>query len=252
MYYFPSKKLKKNSEPIVFIHGTGMDHSVWTLPVRYFLRKKRDVLSIDLPGHGKSPGKLISSISGFSDQVFKLLDNNSIKKCSIVGHSMGSLITLEMASTQPHRVKSMSLIGTAFPMQVNDQLLEFAKSDVQKAIDILTFMGYSNQARIGRNKNPGMWMTESTRRLMQQSKKGVIYNDLLACSNFKGGLEKAKKVTAKVQLILGSNDFLTPTRKAVDLIDNFKNPDVKEIIDSGHTLMAEDPNKVLDYLIEIL
>ena len=252
MYYFPTKKLKKNSEPIVFIHGTGMDHSVWTLPVRYFLRKKRDVLSIDLPGHGKSSGKLISSISDFSDQVFQLLDKNSIKKCSIVGHSMGSLIALEMASSQPHRIKAMSLIGTAFPMQVNDQLLQFAKSDVQKAIDILTFMGYSNQARIGRNKNPGMWMTESTRRLMQRSNKGVIYNDLLACSNFKGGLEKAKKVTAKVQLILGSNDFLTPTRKAVDLIDSFKNPDVKEIINSGHTLMAEDPNKVLDYLIEVL
>ena len=252
MYYFPAKKLKKNSEPIVFIHGTGMDHSVWTLPVRYFLRKKRDVLSIDLPGHGNSTGKLISSIAGFSDRVFKLLDNHSIKNCSIVGHSMGSLIALEMASSQPNRVKAMSLIGTAFPMQVNDQLLEFAKTDVQKAIDILTFMGYSNQARIGRNKNPGMWMTESTRRLMQQSNKGVIYNDLLACSNFEGGLEKAKKVTAKVQLILGSNDFLTPTRKAVDLIDNFKNPDVKEIVDSGHTLMAEDPNKVLDYLIEVL
>ena len=252
MYYFPTKKLKKNSEPIIFIHGTGMDHSVWTLPVRYFLRKKRDALSIDLPGHGKSSGKLISSISGFSDQVFKLLDNNSVKKCSIVGHSMGSLIALEMASSQPRRVKSMSLIGTAYPMQVNDQLLEFAKSDVQKAIDILTFMGYSHQARIGRNKNPGIWMTESTRRLMQQSKKGVIYNDLLACSNFKGGLEKAKKVTAKVQLILGSNDYLTPTRKAIDLIDSFKNPDVKQIADSGHTLMAEDPNKVLDYLIEVL
>ena len=50
-------------------------------------------------------------------------------------------------------------------------------------------------------------------------------------------------------LILGSNDYLTPTRKAVDLIDSFKNPDVKLIADSGHTLMAEDPNKVLDYLI---
>ena len=87
---------------------------------------------------------------------------------------------------------------------------------------------------------------------MQQSKKGVIYNDLLACSNFKGGLENAKKVPAKVQLILGSNDYLTPTRKAVDLIDSFKNPDVKQIADSGHTLMAEDPNKVLDYLIEVL
>ena len=165
---------------------------------------------------------------------------------------MGSLIALEMASSQPSRVNAISLIGTAFPMQVNEQLLEFAKTDVDKAIDILTFMGYSHQARIGRNKNPGMWMTESTRRLMLNSGKNVIYQDLLACSNFDGGLEKAKKISAKVQLILGVNDFLTPRRKASDLVNSFKEPDVKEIKDSGHTLMMEDPNKVLDYLIEVL
>ena len=40
--------------------------------------------------------------------------------------------------------------------------------------------------------------------------------------------------------------------KAKDLIKSFKDPVVKEIKDSGHTLMAESPNKVLDYLIEIL
>ena len=137
-------------------------------------------------------------------------------------------------------------------MQVNEQLLEFAKSDLEKAIDILTFMGYSNQARIGRNKNPGIWMTESTRRLMQKSKKGIIYNDLLACSNFEHGLEKAKKISAKVQLILGTNDYLTPKIKAKNLIENFKDPVVKEIEGSGHTLMIENPNKVLDYLIEVL
>ena len=221
MYFFPKKELKKNSEPIVFVHGTGMDHSVWTLPVRYFIRKKRDVLAVDLPGHGKSLGRTINTISGFSNKLFELLDKSSINKFSIVGHSMGSL-------------------------------MEFAQSDVEKAIDILTFMGYSHKARIGRNKNPGIWMTESTRRLMQRSKKGIIFNDLLACSNFTNGLEKAEKVTADVQLILGVNDFLTPRRKASDLINSFKDPQVKEIQDSGHTLMSEDPNKVLDYLIEIL
>ena len=50
MFYYPTKDIKKDCEPIIFIHGTGMDHSVWTLPVRYFLRKKREVLAIDLPG----------------------------------------------------------------------------------------------------------------------------------------------------------------------------------------------------------
>jgi len=52
-------------------------------------------------------------------------------------------------------------------------------------------------------------------------------------------------------LILGSNDFLTPRIRAQDLIDHFNNPQVKEINGSGHSLMMEEPNKVLDYLQEL-
>lgn len=248
MYHYPNIKIEKNSKPIIFIHGTGMDHTVWTLPVRHYLRKKMNVLSIDLPGHGKNQDKPIDSISKLSKYIYDFLDKNAVETCSLVGHSMGSLIALEMASSQPSRVDAISMVGTAFPMQVNDTLLDSAKNNPQVAINILTFMGYSYSARLGGSKNPGMWMTESTKRLMQQSKKGVIYKDLKACSEFDDGLEKAQKVTADVQLILGSNDFLTPIIKAQNLIDNFKDPLVEEVKGSGHSMMMEEPNIVLDYL----
>ena len=251
MYYHPFQQEINNSEPIIFIHGTGMDHTVWTLPVRYFSRKKTDVLAIDLPGHGQNKDKPLDSISKISTYIYNFLDKYKIQRCSLVGHSMGSLIALEMASSRPERVKAISMIGTAFPMQVNEALLESAKSNPQIAINILTFMGYSFSSRLGGNKTPGMWMTESTKRLMQKSKKGIIYKDLKACSEFTDGLDKAKKVEAKVQLILGSNDFLTPRIKAQDLIDNFNQPLVEEIYGSGHSLMMEEPNKVLDYLIKL-
>lgn len=248
MYHYPTARINKNSEPIIFIHGTGMDHTVWTLPVRHYLRKKREVISIDLPGHGQNIDKPLDSISKLSNYIYNFLDKHSIESCYVVGHSMGSLIALEMASSQPSRVKAISMVGTAFPMQVNDALLESAKSNPQVAINILTFMGYSYSSRLGGSKNPGMWMTESTKRLMQQSKKGVIYKDLKACSEFDDGLKKAQKVTADVQLILGSNDFLTPRVKAQNLIDNFKDPLVEEVQGSGHSMMMEEPNIVLDYL----
>ena len=251
MYYHPIQKKINKSEPIIFIHGTGMDHTVWTLPVRYFSRKKIDVLAIDLPGHGQNKDKPLDSISKISTYIYNFLDKYKIQRCSLVGHSMGSLIALEMASSRPERVKAISMIGTAFPMQVNEALLESAKSNPQIAINILTFMGYSFSSRLGGNKTPGMWMTESTKRLMQKSKKGIIYKDLKACSEFTDGLDKAKKVEAKVQLILGSNDFLTPRVKAQDLIDNFNQPLEEEIYGSGHSLMMEEPNKVLDYLIKL-
>ena len=71
-------------------------------------------------------------------------------------------------------------------------------------------------------------------------------------NSLKKQLEEATEMGAKTNLILGKKDFLTPPFKANDLINSFKDPLVKEIHDSGHTLMVESPNTVLDYLIEIL
>ena len=41
---------------LVFLHGAGMDHTVWTLQTRYFAHHGWSVLALDLPGHGGSEG----------------------------------------------------------------------------------------------------------------------------------------------------------------------------------------------------
>ncbi|MBX9634370.1 MAG: alpha/beta fold hydrolase, partial [Magnetospirillum sp.] len=46
------------AKPVVaFIHGAGMDHSVWALQDRALAHAGRAVLSFDLPGHGRSEGE---------------------------------------------------------------------------------------------------------------------------------------------------------------------------------------------------
>ncbi|SVE41800.1 uncharacterized protein METZ01_LOCUS494654, partial [marine metagenome] len=207
---------------------------------------------IDLPGHGRSKGKLLLTIPAMAEWLMNYLDNLKVKEFSVVGHSMGSLVALETAALAQRRADNLVLVGTAFPMAVSDALLSYAKDNKPEAIDILTFMGYSNPARLGRNTNPGIWMTGSTKKLLEKSDEGVIYQDLKACAEYRSGLESAKKVSANTLLILGKKDFLTPPLKANDLIKSFNNPEVKEISDSGHTLMIESPNTVLDYLIEVL
>ena len=101
MYYHPASQNIKNTSPIIFINGTDMDHTFWTLQIRHFSRMKKDVLAIDLPGHGKNKDRPLNSISKISDYIYKFLDTNSISNCSLVGHSMVALIALEMSSSQP-------------------------------------------------------------------------------------------------------------------------------------------------------
>ena len=47
---------------VVFVHGAGLDHTVWALQTRYFAHHGRGVLALDLPGHGRSEGPLLDSI----------------------------------------------------------------------------------------------------------------------------------------------------------------------------------------------
>ena len=95
-------------------------------------------------------------------------------------------------------------------------------------------------------------MTGSTKKLMLKSKEDIIYNDLLACANYKNGIESAKNIKASTTLILGGEDKLTPKRFTESLIENLDAPNIKTIKSSGHSLMMERPNEVLDILKEVL
>ena len=47
--YTNSRDIDHDKSSIVFVHGSGMDHTVWTLASRHFARHGNNVISIDLP-----------------------------------------------------------------------------------------------------------------------------------------------------------------------------------------------------------
>ncbi len=57
----------------VFLHGAGMDHTVWALQTRSFAHHGRGVLALDLPGHGGSEGPALASIAAMADWVLEAL-----------------------------------------------------------------------------------------------------------------------------------------------------------------------------------
>lgn len=89
------RELDPSKLSAIFIHGTGLDHTVWTLPMRYFARHGRNVVAVDLPGHGRSEGPPLESIEDMADWVARVLVAAGVKQAAIIGHSMGSLVTFE-------------------------------------------------------------------------------------------------------------------------------------------------------------
>lgn len=246
------REIDADKPTVMFVHGAGLDHSVWTLPTRYFIRHGLNVLSVDLPGHGRSAGPLRTSIPDMGDWLISVLDALDVNEVALVGHSMGSLVTLETAARHPTRVRSIALLGTALPMPVTDELLAAAEANDHSAIEMLTLWGYSKTAQIGGNDTPGMWMVGSTMRLFEKSGPGVIHNDLKACNEYTHGLDSAASVKCPALMIVGTKDIMTPAFRAKDVDAAIGESRMVTLAGSGHTMMSEQPDQVLDALITIV
>lgn len=250
--YTNSRDIDPDKESVVFVHGAGMDHTVWTLFARHFARHGRNVIAVDLPGHGRSAGEPRGAIEGMSDWIVALLDALDVKQAAMVGHSLGSLIALDCAARHPDRVRALALVGSTVPMPVSDAILDAAASNDHAAFDMLTQWGYSKRHLYGGNKNPGIWMVGSTLRLFERSRPGVLYADMSACNNYQAGLERATNVQCPVLAVLGRDDRLTPVRSTRDLLDALPSPRVSILDAAGHTLMTEATNPLLDALKTLL
>lgn len=234
---------------VVFIHGAEHDHCVWVLQSRYLAHHGRGVLAVDLPGHGRSDGPPLESVEAIADWIAALLEAAGTKQATLVGHSMGSLVAIECAARYPERIAKIALIGTAFPMKVSQELLDATRDDEPRAQDMVNIWSHAAYAHYPSNPGPGFWVMGENLRLMQRQKPGVMHVDFAACNNYTHGLEAAARVTCPALLVVGSRDVMTPPRAARAIAMALPASRTVEIPGSGHALMAEKPDEVLDALL---
>ena len=246
--YTNNKDIDPTKPSVMFIHGAGFDHSVWTLFARHFSRHNWNVLAIDLPGHGRSSGETLTSIEAMANWIIDVLDHLSIENVSLVDHSMGSLITLETAARLQTRATKVVLIGSIAPMPVSDPILDATANKPGAAHAMLTSFGFSKQNLMGGNPNPGMWMVSDSMRRYEDEIQAALDLDMRACNAYRNGLEAAKEITAESLMIHGDADRLTPLRATKTLQTTLNNARISIVPGAGHSLMVEDPNHVLDQL----
>jgi len=88
----------KGDTTLLFVHGDFTDQTYWKEQVDYF-SQHYIVVTIDLPGHGKS-GKLRKdwTLESFADDVKEVINTLNLKNVVLIGHSMAGDINLIAAS----------------------------------------------------------------------------------------------------------------------------------------------------------
>ncbi len=241
-----------NARPlIIFLHGAGMDHTVWTLQARCFAWRDWAILAPDWPGHGRSEGPPLTGIGAMAEWVWQLVDAAGAGSVVLVGHSMGALAALAAAAQAPDRCRKLALVGAAAAMPVNAALLDAARDDPAAAARMIVSWSFAGRGHFGGARTPGMWLMGGGLSLLARG-ASTLHADFAACNAYDGGLDAAARVACPALVVSGAGDRMTPPRAARPLIAAL--PDAREITiaDCGHMHMVEQPGPTLDALTGFL
>lgn len=233
---------------VVLVHGAGMDHSVWALHDRALAHAGKSVLSVDLPGHGRSDGEALTSIPDLADWLVALLDAVGVEQAAVAGHSMGALAALAFAARHPARTRAIALLGAAAAMPVNDDLRNAAATKPASAAAMIVGWGFSAEAALGGSAAPGLWLTGGATSLLARARPGVLAADLNACNDYVDGPADAARVQCPALVIAGERDRMSPAKAGRELAALLPHGRIEVLPGAGHMVMAERPDAVLDLL----
>lgn len=229
---------------LVFLHGAGSSHLVWTQQSRSFAYAGFNVLAVDFPGHNLSGGEPLVDVEGQSKWLVSVLDHLGISKATLVGHSQGGLVALETAATHPDRVAACVFVATSGAIPVNDMLISTAETKEHRAKSSMTAWGLGPDAHHFDNTVPGFSHVGMGLRTMDLNPQGAVAADLKACAAYAGGFEKAATLACPTLCVFGGKDKMTPLKFGLKLADALPDNTLHIIADSGHTIPGERPHEL--------
>jgi len=96
-------------EHLLFIHGWGVDKKIWRQQSKFFSQYYR-IMTVDLPGHGKSSWAKVDLETMVEDLKF-ILDKARFYKVTIIGSSIGGLVALKFYEKFPEEIQRLIFIG---------------------------------------------------------------------------------------------------------------------------------------------
>lgn len=120
-----------NTDPLVFIHGVGLDHKMWEPQINSL--KNNSIITYDLLGHGKTPfNKEEITLDDFSNQLDDLIKFLKVDKIHLIGFSLGSLIALDFASKFQDKLKTLTVLGTTYKRSSEQKALVIERFEQAK------------------------------------------------------------------------------------------------------------------------
>ncbi len=236
----------ENKQTVILLHGSGQSHVVWSLTDQYLTDLGYNVFAIDMPGHGNSEGKSLQTIEDLAEWLEKLINKIGIRDLILLGHSQGCLVALEYIYKYPKNVKKVIFVAGSYEIPVNKSLIDLALAGDVESLNLMMKWGYGYSKQfIG--GNPLQKILNSPREIRE-----VLAIDLIACNNYKNGINALKKIMCPSLFIFGELDKMIKLEKGKEFSKLVNNSKTHIIKDCGHMVILENPfemrEKIADFL----
>lgn len=114
-------EVKGHGPTVVFCHGFGSNHVVWTEQVSYLVRRGYRAVTFDMPEHGRSVGPTVNTLEKIADEVAELVRSLNIKSIILIGHSMGAGVVWAILKYHPELNVAKVITIDQTPKMLNDE-----------------------------------------------------------------------------------------------------------------------------------
>jgi pimeloyl-ACP methyl ester carboxylesterase len=252
-------------QPVVLLHGAGMDGRLWAEQTRPLADDYRLVVP-DLRGHGRTGGSAREdySVALFADDVRALVDALDLDTPVVVGHSMGAFVALVYAARHTGACAGLVTLGGEVPEPLSYG--ERAESYRPALVDALgPVVGRERVKRLLRRVDSwryderGKGDPEAIERVHERHGATVPEpSDAeqrkldAALANYYDVAVEYSRVTVPSLHCYGKYEIPWVRRHARFMADTLPSGEVREIPDAGHVSMVDNRAFVVDALREFL
>ena len=279
-HVFIKNEIDSSKKNLIFIPGAGMDHRTISMFNLDTIEIDHNIIAFDLPGHGYTSGPLFKDVESHTNFCIELLEEMNIEDPILMGHSWGGLIVLDL-STKINN-KMTICMNITYPFLVGDLLLDYAKGNLDQAVEFLTKYGVYKFPEVeiksmgfgvkgsgfygrskGQIKSPyGTKEVESDpereiklyplKRLFNQTQKEISSIDLKSCNTFRLTDEQINALD-NVKYLFSDKDKLARYNEDNVILNNLEiDKDIFIMHETGHFPFFEDPKQLEKVLRKIL
>ncbi len=230
---------KKDTIPLVFIHGVGLDHQMWNPQINNL--NEFSTITYDLLGHGKTPYKKEKlTLNDFSNQLVEILEHLQINKINLIGFSLGSLIALDFTSNYEDKINKLILIGTTYKRSNQERSLvldRYNQAKLNKPISKQALKRWFSDDYLEKNPKTYELFMNILNKKPEDHKNFLKAYDLFA--NHKDNVQAIQKNIVKTLVMTGSDDLGSTPTMSKELVKDLVNSSYIEIKNGKHLCSIE-------------